>query len=110
MSPCEAQILVVICGPVVLQSKVKSKIENIHKKSEKQKEHNHILCRLGSPERDECCVNFKVDPSNIINIIVSYRKVKVETGKFTEKSENQQKVTIIFPGEETHKIYTCCVN
>ena len=37
------------------------------------------------------------DPSNIV-YIVSYKKVKVETGNFTENSENQQTVTIVFSG------------
>ena len=60
---------------VVFYSKVKGKIEKFTKKSEKQQEHTHILSKLLSLYKDKCCVNFKVDRSNIICNIVSYRKV-----------------------------------
>ena len=88
VSPFEEQIGT-SCGPVVLYCKVNGKIEKFTKKSEKQEQKN-ILSRLGNPQGDTCCVNFRDDPSNYICVIVSYRKVKVETGKFTEKSPNQQ--------------------
>ena len=38
----------VSCGPVVLHTKVKGKIEKFTKESEKQQEHNHILSILGN--------------------------------------------------------------
>ena len=40
---------------------------------------------------------------------MSNRKVIVEIGKFTKKSENQQSMTIIFSGEKAIE-YQCCVN
>ena len=89
-----------ICGPVVLHSKVKGKIEKFTKQQKNNK-------RLGK-KKQKRSVTSRVDPRNIICVIVSYRKVKVETGKCTEKSENQQNVTTIFSGEETHKMHLLC--
>ena len=39
---------------------------------------------------------------------MSHGIVKVKIEKFTEKSENQQSVTIIFSGKEIQKIHLLC--
>ena len=49
---------------------------------------------------------FEVDRSNSFSDIAPHRNVKVKLiERSTKKSENQQSVTIIISGEETHKIH-----
>ena len=47
-----------------------------------------------------------LNQATLFALLCHIGKLKVETGKFTKKSENQQNVTIIFSGEETYKIDT----
>ena len=46
----------------------------------------------------------EIDRNNVLKGITSHKNVNVKIEKFTKNPENQQSVTIIFSGEETHKI------